>query len=421
MVAYYGGRAECRIRRVPVPVVYVDFLSMYPTVNTLMGLWRYITAERVEPRDASSQTRVLLDAITLEDCFNRRFWPQLLTLVRVEPEGDVLPTRADYGENGQWQIGLNPVRSDVPLWYALPDVIAAKLLTGKTPTITEAIRLEAIGQQEGLRRIRIAGEIEINPSRQDFFASLIEQRRQVRQRDDLDPDAKEGLQEFLKVLASSGCYGIFAEINRSDLGSRRAEVTVHGLNERFAQRLSSVEEPGAYSFPPLAACITAAARLMLAMLERLVTDASGTYAFCDTDSMAIVATPAGDLVACDGGPLATETGHPAIRSLSFAEVDAIIDRFAALNPYHPELVKGSILELEDWNLDPGTHERRQLFCYSISAKRYVLYNVDSAGVPKLRKASEHGLGHLLNPIDPDADNRDLAHEVWQEILANELG
>jgi hypothetical protein len=29
MGAYYGGRAECRIRRVGIPVVYFDFLSMY--------------------------------------------------------------------------------------------------------------------------------------------------------------------------------------------------------------------------------------------------------------------------------------------------------------------------------------------------------------------------------------------------------
>ena len=39
MTAFYGGRAECRIRRTPVPVVTVDFRSMYPTVNCLLGLW----------------------------------------------------------------------------------------------------------------------------------------------------------------------------------------------------------------------------------------------------------------------------------------------------------------------------------------------------------------------------------------------
>ena len=50
--AYYGGRSECRIRRVVVPVVYCDFLSMYPTVNTLMGLWWLITAQNLRVVDA---------------------------------------------------------------------------------------------------------------------------------------------------------------------------------------------------------------------------------------------------------------------------------------------------------------------------------------------------------------------------------
>ena len=62
MVAYYGGRAECRIRRTPVPVVYLDFLSMYPTVNSLMGLWELVTARRIravdERRDANRGTGV---------------------------------------------------------------------------------------------------------------------------------------------------------------------------------------------------------------------------------------------------------------------------------------------------------------------------------------------------------------------------
>lgn len=35
---------------------------------------------------------------------------------------------------------------------------------------------------------------------------------------------------------------------------------------------------------------------MLALLERVVTDQGGSYAFCDTDSMAVVATDNGNLV-----------------------------------------------------------------------------------------------------------------------------
>jgi hypothetical protein len=40
--AFYGGRTSAHIRKVPIPVVYADFLSMYTTVNSLMDLWRFV-------------------------------------------------------------------------------------------------------------------------------------------------------------------------------------------------------------------------------------------------------------------------------------------------------------------------------------------------------------------------------------------
>lgn len=39
MAGYCGGRAECRIRRWPVPVVPVDLTSEYPSVDALLGIW----------------------------------------------------------------------------------------------------------------------------------------------------------------------------------------------------------------------------------------------------------------------------------------------------------------------------------------------------------------------------------------------
>jgi hypothetical protein len=52
-------------------------------------------------------------------------------------------------------------------------------------------------------------------------------------------------------------------------------------------KVDKVETPGRYFHPLLATLITGAARLMLAMTERLVIDAGLDWAFCDTDSMAI--------------------------------------------------------------------------------------------------------------------------------------
>jgi hypothetical protein len=43
MSTYFGGRAEVHLRRVVCQVFYCDFLSMHPTVCTLMGLREMFT------------------------------------------------------------------------------------------------------------------------------------------------------------------------------------------------------------------------------------------------------------------------------------------------------------------------------------------------------------------------------------------
>ena len=113
-------------------------------------------------------------------------------------------------------------------------------------------------------------------------------------------------------------------------------MLVHGRKEPFNDRVAAPEDPGRYCFPPFASCITGAARLMLAMLERCVTDLGGTWAFCDTDSMAIVSTKTGwscclpGRIMC-GYPDGTVQGP----ALSHEQVEIIRQRFASLNPYDP--------------------------------------------------------------------------------------
>ena len=117
-------------------------------------------------------------------------------------------------------------------------------------------------------------------------------------------------------------------------------------------------------------------------------------------------------------------------------MEDIRERFSQLNPYSSPEARGSLLELEDENFTDETRSaRRQLWCYSISAKRYALYtqqenkDISLIGVarespeddyddpePALRKPSQHGLGHLLNPLDPEDDDRDWIGEIWQHIL-----
>jgi hypothetical protein len=76
----------------------------------------------------------------------------------------------------------------------------------------------------------------------------------------------------------------------------------------------------------------------LALLEHVVEEASGTWMFCDTDSMAIVATPNGsDLIPCPRGQHRLSDGTPAIKALSYQQVNGIRARFNSLNPYDKTL------------------------------------------------------------------------------------
>jgi hypothetical protein len=60
MQTYFGGRSEVHLRRVISKVLYSDFLSMYPTVCTLMGLWRWVIAKGISWPDTTDETRALL-------------------------------------------------------------------------------------------------------------------------------------------------------------------------------------------------------------------------------------------------------------------------------------------------------------------------------------------------------------------------
>jgi hypothetical protein len=432
MAAYYGGRAECRIRGVPVPVVYLDFLSMYPTVCSLMGIWQLLTCERIEVENATEDVRQLLAGVTVERCLDPAAWRGFVGLVQLAPDGDILPVRAHYGGAAAWQIGVNPLTSAEPLWYTVPDAVACTLLTGKPPQVLRALRLVPRGRAKGLRPVSLRGQVPVDPYTQDFFRVVIEERHRLKARTDLAPEERKRLDDFLKVLANATSYGICAEFNRRDLPSgERRRVEVYGTwDDSFTTSVGAPEEPGAFNFPPIAACITGAARLLLALVERQVADRGGTYAMGDTDSMAVVAAADGCLVPCPGGPEHTADGEEAVRALSWAEVDAIRERLDALHPYDRTAVRDSLLKLEQENRDPVTGERRQLGCYAISAKRYCLFNLTEDGRPVLRKHSEHGLGHLLDPTNPpdtadadeeDAERTDWMRTLWEGLVTEALG
>lgn len=168
---------------------------------------------------------------------------------------------------------------------------------------------------------------------------------------------------------------------------------------------------------------TAGGRLLLALLEKMVTDAGGTYLMCDTDSMAVVASEHGVVVPCKGGSHRMPDGTEAIKALSWKEVRQIVGAFQRLNPYDRAMVPGSILNIvEEINFD-SAGKQRPVYGYGISAKRYALYTRDGAKL-EIIKASEHGLGLYYRPKEGRDSSCDVpvwVKEGWQWILTRALG
>jgi hypothetical protein len=435
MSSYFGGRAEVHIRRTVVPTLYCDFASMYPTVCTLMGLWWFVIAQGVDEEDTTAETQTFLDDVHLSDLQNAETWRQLTTLVQVLPEADIFPVRARYATRikeptksaDMPTIGVNYLSANRPLWFTLADCVASKLLTGKAPKVVRAVRFSAKQAQSGLRTVEIAGaaDYRVVPDKNDFYKRVIELRRRVK--DELedaelrDPKSQEVKnldmnQLALKILANATSYGIFIELNVEDADDEDALVSISTSQGQRIIPASKRELPGRYYHPLLATLITGAARLMLALTERLAFERGLNWAFCDTDSMAFANT----------------------KSLPFNVFDRrvrdICDWFVPLNPYEPDPKKGavSILEMEKQNFSKKKGKEKTLeplFCFAISAKRYALFNRDGDGKPIIRKASAHGLGHFSAPYGQEEESRDergsgvrvWEEDIWKQIIYAALG
>jgi hypothetical protein len=405
MQSYFGGRAECRIRNWEVPVCPVDFMSQYSTVNELLGNWEVLTAENVTFPDATGEVRKLLTQISIDRCFERKMWPRFRFFALVRPDDDIFPVRTVY--NGTTQnIGLNYLTNKEPIWFAGPDIIGSILLTGKVPQIEKAIRVVPHGKQVELGSTSLRGMVNVDAAKNSLFKHVVEQRAAH--------ESDKALHYWLKIFASSGSYGLFVELNPNE--SKATKLKVFSGEESFETSSDVVEEPGKWFAPHIASLITAGGRLLLAMLERCISDAGGTFLFCDTDSAAIVSTE-------KRRHIAMPDGAKPITAVSWSEVQEIVDRFESLNPYDLQLVPGSILKVHKPNWDRNK-QRRQLYGYSIAAKRYALYTKIPNDI-EIVEPKAHGLGYFYPPKDSqkgwDRDVPQWIFEAWDWIMRGVLG
>jgi hypothetical protein len=416
MASFIGARTEAHIVNTAVPGQLLDFTSMYPTVGSLMDLTRFLRAERLEAVDATEEIRELLSRVTLDGCFDRSMWPGMCGVAMVAA-GQTLtvPVRAEYGGSGT-QVSLSHFTPLEPIPYAIPDLVAACLLDGHAPEITRAYRLEPVGRSGFLRRASLPGNLSLDLRKDDLFRTLVEMRNGYKAAHSKGHGSELACIEsteckacsvtlYLKILANA-LYGIFAELNQAKPSNEKAFATVgkftttpgpetfsvyahgkpvHGL------KVDKPELPGRFCFPPIATLFTSGARLMLAMLEKSVTNLGGTYAMMDTDSMFIVSREA-------HGPIGD-----GITGLSADEVSTIAGRFQRLSPYSKGI---ELLKREYPKQGPLGG-----LCMAISSKRYALFGEDGKSIAK---KSEHGLGFVKSPAPGWRD------DAWGWIIASKL-
>ncbi|HEY5256825.1 MAG TPA: hypothetical protein VIJ12_00440 [Candidatus Baltobacteraceae bacterium] len=388
--AYIGGRAEVQVRKTDVPVKLLDFTSMYPTVFVLQDLQSLVRASMRAVRIPAREVHAFLDGLTLDDLYKSEVWPLFNCLVLIDPNADIVPVRMRLDKSDPYTIAVTPFTSSEVRWYTLADLAASVLLSGKVPHIRRAIRFLPQGDPP-VRTVQFRGAVPLTTA-EPMFKVIVEQRQRAKRGGGTHDDA--GLERGLKLLANSGAYGIYAEVNVTPTGSD-LPGTVYS-DKTFELIKVHNERPGDFTNPIIASLVTGGARLILAMLETEVRNRGGTFAFCDTDSLAIVCG--------DNCP-------KAIPCLQPHDVEAVIAKFDALNPYDPDLVP-HLLKVEYPDIP-------DLRCFAISAKRYVLYRWRKNRRIQIAKASESGLGAIIGRSANETTPK-LARRIWLAILMAEL-
>jgi len=382
MTAFYAGRVETRIRKTPIPVTYLDCTSTYPTLFSLMGMYQFLTAEKIEHSVTTEQTQKFLAGITLQNISQKDTWRNLTTICKVVPDGSmIVPVRCSYGSKKAQNIGVNYLKSTdgTSLWYTVSDLIASKLLTGHTPTIEKAITFAPVGVQQNIpdEEIEIFKGVTVNPRNENFIEQLIEKRLDMNQCA-VDCDVDKTIQNTIKIIANTASYGIHIQIN-SESEKQNKPATVYGIDESFSvdqNSLARKEIPAKYFNPILGVFLPAAARLVLAAAESIVTShRDGYVAYMDTDSIMV----------------------------SPKHASEIQEFFQRLNPYNSDVQVFKIEKSED------RKPLENVLFFGVSSKRYILFEYDDAKDKfNIHKFTSHGLAHLL-----DVDKE----KWWQDILA----
>ena len=287
MGAYFGGDSMVARRGTDEAIIPIDFKNQYVAAQHLLGVPNLIRARQIHvvDRDPAELTE-FVSTLSHDRLLDPATWHEIgLTFVHVIPNGDPLPHKPRT-TNGDLQFRVSPLTGRTPLPFHLADVVAAFLQTGRVPRIVSGFTITPDGVQVGLRPVTLATGREINPE-QDPFRAMAEERTRLAVTTDLPTAQRVRWRRFYKLAANSGCSGLFAQANPGTPDTKPPVVWTD-TGESKTTKNSGSEEPGRWSFPPIAAAVTAGGRLLLHLTRHLWEADGSTVAYWDTDSLHLV-------------------------------------------------------------------------------------------------------------------------------------
>lgn len=252
MAAMHGGLVEADPKWLQrwFEAIDLDLRSAYPAVAVLLGWWDHLTAKNLRSEDVTAELAELCSlpsADLVRALKDPATWPHFgLTRCTVEAKGEPFPVYLDAYE----RMAVLPAFGRLDCTWL--DAAVASLAAGHPVEVIEASRLVPEGQLP-LRKVRTPAGV-LGGS-EDPVLALYRLREKAKQ------DGDFRLAGWLRVLLNSLTYG-----NHARLDVRRGR-----------------EVPGPWCWPPLAACVAAGSRALLALLRYDVENLGGQAPYCDTD------------------------------------------------------------------------------------------------------------------------------------------
>jgi hypothetical protein len=346
--AYFAGEVFVQARGTRLPVTTLDFGGAYALSAILAGAWEMLAAEGYEvleedPDEIGERIRSLADKIIVfeqgegpppdEEDWRFAAW----TTVLMEAQGALLPHRPRRGET--WTAKRAPLWSRKrSLPYQVADLLVHYVEGGQPVRIVRAFRLHPIGRRP-LEVVRLPTGRVVDPNSENLVLALAEERARVEMDFSRTPAERKRIRGLLKGITNAMVSGLPIQVNDDEPTKLPRPQVVYDPRDGRAEEQSRhvIERPGAWYFPPIAAGVTATARLLLHIAIGTVRAMGGTVAYWDTDSVFVVANPLGGLMQFPGGIERSADGRPAIRVLSFAEIQAVRKLIEQLSPLPPEL------------------------------------------------------------------------------------